>query len=176
MFYPIPNWPGYFLFIENDIIEIYSSWGRGKRNSTNLPTYKLSQRVSKYGYVRVDLSKGNKGRKQFFLHRLIAETLIPNPNNLECVDHIDGDKLNNHPSNLQWITRGDNVRKAQDMGKWGTPPKKYSITNKSGDTFIIENISEFSRINNYMATKLVAISKGRRKTHKDIISVIEIKS
>lgn len=176
MLYPIPNWTGYFLFIDGETIEIYSSWGRGvpQKHKRNIPTYKLSQRVNRSGYVRVDLNIGKNERKQLFLHRLIAETLIPNPNNLECVDHIDGNKLNNHPSNLQWITRGDNVRKAQTMGKWGTPPKKYSITNNSGNTFIIENISEFSRIHNYMATKLVAISKGRRKSHKDIVSVIEI--
>lgn len=105
---------------------------------------------------------------------MIAETLIPNPHNLECVDHIDGNKLNNHPSNLQWITRGDNVRKAQAMGKWGTHPKKYEIKFKCGFKIIIENISKFSRENNYADTKLVAISKGKLKSHKNIIGVLEL--
>ncbi len=173
----IKDWPGYFLSIQDTDIQVFSSWGSGvnKHLKKGAPTYKLSQRINRNGYVRVDLNIGTNGRKQVFLHRLIAETLIPNPNNLECVDHIDGNKLNNHPSNLQWITRGDNVRKAQQMGKWGTYPKKYKITNTSGKSIIIENISKFSRENNYMATKLVAISKGRRKTHKDIISVVELK-
>jgi hypothetical protein len=108
------------------------------------------------------------------LHRLIAETIIPNPNNLECIDHIDGNKLNNNPSNLQWITRADNVRKAQSMGKWGTYPKKYEIKFECGSKIQIENISKFSRENNYAATKLVAISKGRLKKNKNVIGVLEL--
>jgi len=135
---------------------------------------KISQRISKQGYIRLDLNVGINGKKQVFLHRLIAETLIPNPHNLECVDHIDGNKSNNYPSNLQWITRSDNVKKAQSMGKWGTHPKKYKIKFKSGSEINVENISKFSRENNYAATKLVAISKGKLKSHKNITGVLEL--
>jgi len=174
--YPIKNWPGYFLSIEENNIEVYSSWGPGvnKHLKRDTPTYKLSQRINKNGYIRVDLNVGEHGRSQVFLHRLIAETLIPNPDNLDCVDHIDGNKLNNHPSNLQWITRGDNVRKAQNMGRWGTPPKRYKLYHKDGREQIIENVSKFSRENEYSATKIVAVCKGRRRSHKDIIKVIEL--
>ena len=128
---------------------------------------------NKYGYIRIIIG-GYKNKKLMFLHRLIAETLILNPRELECVDHIDGDKLNNHPSNLQWITRGDNVKKGQSMGRWGTPPKTYKIIREDGEESIITNISEFSRQNNYSAPHLVAVSKGKRKQHKDIIKVMEI--
>lgn len=44
------------------------------------------------------------------VHRIVAETWIPNPNNLTDVDHIDGDKLNNCSSNLRWVTHGENIR------------------------------------------------------------------
>lgn len=174
--YEIKNWPGYFLVIDRNNIKVLSSWGRGvrKKSKNKTPTYEISQRINKNGYIRVDLNIGENGRKQVFLHRLIAETLIPNPDNLECVDHIDGNKLNNDPSNLQWITRGNNVRKAQQMGRWGTPPKKYKIFYKDGRTQIIENVSKFARENDYAATKIVAVCKGRRKLHKDIINVIEL--
>jgi hypothetical protein len=174
--YEINNWPGYFLVIDNNIIKVFSSWGRGvpKKLKKQSPAYEISQRVGRNGYVRVDLNIGKNGRKQVFLHRLIAETLIPNPDNLECVDHIDGNKLNNHPSNLQWITRGDNVKKAQLMGRWGTPPKKYKLFHKDGKIQIIENVSKFARENDYAATKIVAVCKKRRKSHKDIIKVIEL--
>lgn len=87
---------------------------------------------------------------------------------------IDGNKLNNQPSNLQWITRGNNVRKAQKMGRWGTSPKSYEITFLDQKKLIVTNISKFARENGYAATKLVAVSKGKRKTHKDIIKVIEL--
>lgn len=46
----------------------------------------------------------------FYLHRLIAMTFIPNPNNLEEVNHIDGNPYNNRVDNLEWMTREENMR------------------------------------------------------------------
>ena len=182
MEYEIKGWPGYYLYINETEIKVFTSWGfckgvpRGNPRPRQIILGKrkeLTLHKNNFGYLRVDLG-GQRNKKTCQLHRLIAETLIPNPNNLECVDHIDGNKSNNHPSNLQWITRGGNVIKAQKMGRWGTPPKSYKITYDNGKTELIHNISEFSRNNNYAATKLVAVSKGRRKTHKNIISVQEV--
>ncbi len=184
MEYEIKGWEGYYLSITDNDIKVYSSWGfaPGKpikgtsRSSIIIPGKRkeLSMRISRHGYMRLDLSKGKNGQKQVFLHRIIAETLIPNPQDLECVDHIDGNKLNNHLSNLQWITRGNNVRKAQDMGRWGTPPKSYEITFSDLRKITITNISKFSRDHDYQASKLVAVSKGKRDFHKDIIEVVEL--
>lgn len=42
------------------------------------------------------------------LHRIVAETFIPNPDNKKCVDHIDGYKTNNMVSNLRWVTHEEN--------------------------------------------------------------------
>jgi hypothetical protein len=182
--YEIKGWEGYYLYITNNDIKVFSSWGfrkgipRGQPRPTEIIVGKrkeLTLHKNTYGYLTVDLG-GQKRKKTRQLHRLIAETLIPNTNNLECVDHIDGNKLNNHPSNLQWITRGDNVIKAQSMGKWGNPPQSYKIIYESNHTEIITNISDFSRKNNYEATKLVAVSKGKRKRHKDIVNVIKLEN
>jgi hypothetical protein len=48
-------------------------------------------------------------KKDERIHRLVAEHFIPNPNNLPQVNHIDGNKLNNDISNLEWVTNRDNV-------------------------------------------------------------------
>lgn len=65
-------------------------------------------RISK-GYYVFQLHKDNI-RKDKSIHRLVAETFIPNINNLETVNHIDNDKLNNNISNLEWMSREENTR------------------------------------------------------------------
>lgn len=60
------------------------------------------------GYHYVDLR--NKGvRKQFRVHRLVAEAYIPNPENKPQINHKDENKINNHVSNLEWVTAKENV-------------------------------------------------------------------
>ena len=61
------------------------------------------------GYARVTLSD-NKFKKKYSIHRLVAMKFIPNPNNKPCVNHIDGDKLNNNFLNLEWVTYSENER------------------------------------------------------------------
>lgn len=60
-------------------------------------------------YITVTIGKRATG-----VHRIIALTFIPNPNNLPEVDHIDGNIHNNYASNLQWTTHGQNIQ----FGYW----------------------------------------------------------
>jgi len=62
---------------------------------------------SNTGYFVVTLWKNNIS-KVHLVHRLVAETFIPNPNNLPEVNHKDGNKLNNCVDNLEWVTQRDN--------------------------------------------------------------------
>ena len=55
------------------------------------------------GYLSVNLCKNNKV-KTYLVHRIIAETFLPNPDNLPCVNHKDEDKTNNSVVNLEWCT------------------------------------------------------------------------
>ena len=69
----------------------------------------------KTGYKAVSLWKDNKGLT-CTIHRLVATTYIPNPDNLPQVNHIDGNKLNNQVDNLEWVTPSGNIQHAYDIG------------------------------------------------------------
>lgn len=64
--------------------------------------------INKKGYETIRPYKNNI-RKTFRIHRLVAELFIPNPQNKPQVNHKDGNKLNNHIDNLEWVTYRENV-------------------------------------------------------------------
>lgn len=74
--------------------------------------------IARNGYVYIDLYKRNK-RKKFYVHQLVAKTFLNNELNKEQVNHIDGNKLNNKLSNLEWATRSENMKHAYDNGLCG---------------------------------------------------------
>lgn len=59
-------------------------------------------------YLAVSISKDGK-KDRFLVHRLVAENFIDNPEELPEVNHLDEDKKNNRPSNLEWTTRSGNA-------------------------------------------------------------------
>jgi HNH endonuclease/NUMOD3 motif len=67
-------------------------------------------------YVNVILT--NKRNYCKTVHRLVALTWIPNPDNKSDVNHKDGNKLNNHITNLEWITHQENMQHAYNTGLW----------------------------------------------------------
>jgi hypothetical protein len=75
----------------------------------------VKQQKNKFGYMSVSLYK-DKEQKQYRVHRLIAETFIPNPQNKEQVNHIDGIKTHNVVWNLEWTTSKENNIHASDTG------------------------------------------------------------
>jgi hypothetical protein len=92
------------------------------------------------GYLFVNLWKEGDF-KSILIHRLIAETFIPNMGNKPEVNHIDSNKKNNSVENLEWSSRSENCQHSHDNGNGplnGTQ-KKVVITNNSTDeisTFI----------------------------------------
>lgn len=75
----------------------------------------ISARLDQDGYPRPTLQV-NKKRYYKLLHRLVAMAYIPNPDNKSCVNHIDGNKLNNNVENLEWCTVSENNNHAFRTG------------------------------------------------------------
>lgn len=78
-------------------------------NKTN--NHVLTPQPNGKGYLRVKID----GKLQF-VHRLVAQKYIPNPNNYEQVNHIDGDKTNNSVDNLEWVSNQQNREHAVESG------------------------------------------------------------
>lgn len=100
---------------------------------------KLTPNRHPQGYLRLGLLTGGK-RKFFNIHRLVAQSFIPNPDNKPFVNHIDGDKSNNHVENLEWCDQSENMKHAYRTGlKQPSHPKSVCQYTLEG-----EFIREFS--------------------------------
>lgn len=75
----------------------------------------LVPQLTSDGYLKVTLSKNCKSKK-YYLHRLVAIQFLDNLDNLSQVNHIDGNKLNNSITNLEWCTKQENQNHAIRTG------------------------------------------------------------
>lgn len=82
----------------------------------------LRSEYDKCGYPVVTLSLDNKQRT-FKIHRLVARTFIPNPENLPQVNHINAKRYDNRPENLRWCTTQQNT-------KWRDEQKQHRLRKK----------------------------------------------
>ena len=108
-----------------------------------------------YLYIKVMIAGKTVGD---YIHRLVAKAWHPNPNNLETVDHIDGDKSNNHLSNLRWFSLADNIR-----AYFG---KDYAIMSPEGQLYHFSNINLFARDFGLDNSALAKVLKGKMSNTK----------
>jgi len=79
------------------------------------PSVVLKPQTQREGYQFVLIRVSGKSAKKY-IHREVAKQFIPNPSSLPQVNHIDGNKLNNAASNLEWCTAKENCRHAIASG------------------------------------------------------------
>lgn len=103
------------------------------------------------GYLCVNLkAKGKQAQKT--VHRLVAQAFIPNPDNLPEVNHIDGNKKNNHVSNLEWCTVSENKKHAFKKGlnkqRKGLDNPQHTLS-KEAVIFIRDNAKPYDKNYSY---------------------------
>ena len=124
----------------------------------------LKQKI-KGGYCSVNLSK-NGIIKTYYVHRLVAEAFIPNPNNYKEVNHKDECKTNNVVTNLEWCDRKYNQNYGTRTEKCSKKVYQYTLDGQ----FVKEWAStmECGR-NGYIQQAISACCNGKQKDHKGFI-------
>lgn len=123
--------------------------------------------ISNSGYLRVELRDKNNNAKKYSVHRIIAETFIPNPLSKPQVNHLDENKLNNAVENLEWATPKENMN-------WGTGKARAAQKTSKGvimcDLITHEPQLEFASIsdayryfNKRVGGHIAAVCNGTRK-------------
>lgn len=116
--------------------------------------YKLSikeRNIKKWlannGYYMVSLWKNSKG-KFITIHRLVAQAFLDNKTNLPCINHKDGNKLNNNINNLEWCSYGYNEKEAYKL-KLKEP---FWLNKKGKDNCNSKKINQYDLYGNFIKT------------------------
>lgn len=87
-------------------------------------------RTGRGGEYQAVALRNENGVKKFYVHRLVAQAFLENPNSKEQVNHIDGDKTNNDANNLEWVTGSENqIHRFHVLGKCTTPDHLKKLRN-----------------------------------------------
>ena len=108
------------------------------------------------GYLRTTTVAKDGSRVSVLIHRMVAKVFVDNPDNKPFVNHKDGVKDNNHPSNLEWCTSSENSKHAYDIGLKTVPNNvgENHSQSKLTEADIIEIRSMFARgINQFYIAK-----------------------
>ena len=140
-----------FVFNVNDISTKYDIYPDGRIFSKISGRF-INPSTNKGGYKVVKC-----GNKFVYVHRLVAEKYIPNPNNYEQINHKNGNKEDNRVENLEWCDSKYNTRYSK--------AKKVYCYNKNGELVKIYDTSTDAKLDGFNDGSVRNVCSGRKYTH-----------
>lgn len=162
-------YPGYYVTKKGNIYSTIPIEYFHKPN--DLPRKLVTMKDAKTGYHRVNIPDVKTGKlKSHLVHRVVARAWKKNPHNKPCVNHLDGNKSNNHKNNLQWVTYKENMAHAVSTGLyrcWNKNLKPKIVRAIRKDKLSGATLSELCA--KYNITSISIISNiCNYKTYKDV--------
>jgi len=159
----IKGYEGLYRISNTGMIKSYDK----TTNNRIHPSRIISQTTNQSGYKRSNLNHPITKKKSPFIHKLVAYHFIDNPNNRRVVNHIDGDKQNNHVGNLEWCTHQENTIHAFKTGlikKGGDRANSKLVIDLNAGVFYY-TITEVAQLYNIDHTTLYHKLTGKRRNN-----------
>jgi len=154
----IPGYPEYSVTPDGRVFSHLKPGGNGKGKVLDYSySREFKPQANHKGYLQIQLMSNTPRCKSVLIHRLVAETYIPNPHSYDTVDHIDEDKTNNHISNLRWLPNRENIRRSKC--------KEWEVTCPDGTVVIVTDMIAFC-VENKLTHSLMCRSARKGYHHQ----------
>lgn len=144
----------------------YSVSDNGEVRNDN--TNRLLKQQNQNGYCHCTLTIDGHP-KRCRVHRLVAEYFVENPDNKPYVNHIDGNRINNKATNLEWVTPSENAQHAVEAGLRqngrNRPVVQYTMDGTRLLTF--QSITQAALETNTLDSKIVLCCQRKRRSAND---------
>ena len=162
----IPEYEGTYQISNLGNVRSISRSVKGYKSRYCIPTRLKKKTINASGYEVVGLWKNNR-QNLVFIHRLIAEAFIENPNRYPEVNHVDGNKQNNDISNLEWCSPRMNVDHAYRAGLT-TRAKKVRCV-ETGQIYRSQTEASIEVYGSRKSQSAIgAVALGKRKTYNGL--------
>ena len=166
----IPGYEGFYQVCNTGKIRGLDRVVKGAKGLNYKIKGKITRETKNHlGYIKVRLHKDGV-RRELALHRIVAMCFVLNESNNKEVNHLDGNKLNNHYKNLEWCNRSDNMKHAFSIGLISNKGENAPSRKLTGEEVLYIRSSKdgcvkLSKRFNVSASTISSIRKRRSWNH-----------
>lgn len=140
---PIKDFVGVYDVSTNGRIRSYLNNRHGICDNSKI----IKGSLGKNGYYTVSLyNPTTQKRKRLLVHRIVAQSFIPNPDNKGFVDHINTNRIDNRVENLRWVTQRENNQNSITVSKIIKTCRAYGITHRGSNSASAKPVGQYTLV------------------------------